>query len=59
MKQKILISVVCGIALVLQGCGGGGGGSPTLALAGGKDPSGLAAALKRVEELLISRDARR
>ena len=27
MKQKILISVVCGIALVLQGCGGGGGGS--------------------------------
>ena len=34
--------------------GGGGGGSPTLALAGGKDPSGLAAALKRVEELLIS-----
>ncbi|CAB4832633.1 unannotated protein [freshwater metagenome] len=34
--------------------GGGGGGSPTLALAGGKDPSGLAAALKRVEELLKS-----
>jgi len=35
-------------------CGGGGGGRPDMAQAGGKDPSKLAEALKRVEELVIA-----
>ena len=32
--------------------GGGGGGKPTMAQAGGKDPSGIDALLKKVSELL-------
>jgi alanyl-tRNA synthetase len=36
-------------------CGGGGGGRPDLAQAGGKDPSQLQAALERVEELVKER----
>ncbi len=33
--------------------GGGGGGRPNMAQAGGKDPSGTDAALKKVKELLV------
>ena len=33
-------------------CGGGGGGRPDLAQAGGKDPSGIDAALAKTEELI-------
>jgi len=35
-------------------CGGGGGGRPDMAQAGGKDPSKLAEALKRAEELVMA-----
>ena len=34
--------------------GGGGGGRPNMAQAGGKDPSGIEAALKKAEEVLES-----
>ena len=33
-------------------CGGGGGGRPDLAQAGGKDPSSIDAALAKAEELI-------
>lgn len=35
-------------------CGGGGGGKPELAQAGGKDPSKLAAALQAAEQLVLA-----
>jgi len=35
-------------------CGGGGGGRPDMAQAGGKDPSKLDEALKRAEELVLA-----
>lgn len=35
-------------------CGGGGGGRPNLATAGGKDPSGLPAALEAAEKQLMA-----
>ncbi len=38
-------------------CGGGGGGKPELAQAGGKDPSKLAEALKAAESLVLSRNS--
>jgi len=41
---------VAGVAARL--CGGGGGGRPDMAQAGGKDPSGLQKALKKAEEMI-------
>lgn len=39
----------------VAGCvGGGGGGRPNMAQAGGKDPSGIADAVKKAEELLAA-----
>lgn len=35
-------------------CGGGGGGRPNLATAGGKDPAGLPAALEAAEKQLMA-----
>ncbi len=63
---KVAIVVALGEAAVKKGlkagaiagslaklCGGGGGGRPNLATAGGKDPSGLPAALEAAEKQLM------
>ncbi|WP_373231787.1 alanine--tRNA ligase [Cohnella sp.] len=40
-------------------CGGGGGGKPELAQAGGKDPSKLAEALQAAEQLVLAQASRK
>lgn len=65
-EGKVAIVVACSEGAIKKGlkagavagslaklCGGGGGGRPNLATAGGKDPLGLPAALGAAKEQLM------
>jgi alanyl-tRNA synthetase len=51
VKKGLKAGAVAGSLAKL--CGGGGGGRPNLATAGGKDPAGLPAALEAAQEQLM------
>jgi alanyl-tRNA synthetase len=52
MKRGLKAGALAGSLAKL--CGGGGGGRPNLATAGGKDPAGLPAALEAARRELLS-----
>ena len=51
VEKKLHAGKIAGAAAKL--CGGGGGGRPDMAQAGGKDPAGLEAALRQAADLIV------